>query len=494
VELVRGQLQALGPVTVAALGARLGVGATDLDAALAALEGEGFAMRGRFTPHHDSLSLRERVHGDGVNFPSSPPVLPEGQGSEPRRAAHAPSNIEWCERRLLARIHRYTIERLRAEIEPVSAANFLRFLFRWHGISAEPKPEGPQALAAIVEQLEGFEAAAGSWEADILPVRTHHYDPEWLDGLCLSGKIVWARLAPPKPAAGKDRMNAPVRATPIAFLARRTQPLWRQLAGNPEARRLSPRAQSVHDLLAAHGASFFDDIVLGTGLLKSQAEEALAELVAAGLVNADSFTGLRALLLPVDKQRKLRRRRAVGFGIEAAGRWTLLHKPSAATTEPTDVEAIARLLLRRYGVVFKRLLERETDLLPSWYELLQVLRRLEARGEIRGGRFVAGPSGEQYALPEAVASLRALRKEPADGRLVSLSAADPLNLVGILTPGARVPALASNRVLYRDGVPIAVQVGGEAQFLETLAAGDEWTARNALLRSPLAPGVRAYLH
>jgi len=459
VELVRGQLQGLGPVTVATLAVRLDVGAPELDATLAVLEGEGFAMRGRFTPE-----LEEQ---------------------------------EWCERRLLARIHRYTLSRLRAEIEPLPVADFMRFLFRWQGIVTEPKPEGPQALAAIIEQLEGFEAAAASWEADILPLRTHRYDPEWLNSLCLAGRTLWIRLTPPKPVAGKDKLSAPVRSTPITLLTRRTQGLWQQLAArfSADALRLSPRAHSALDFLRTHGASFFDDIIAGTGLLKSQAEEALAELVAAGLVHADSFAGLRALLMPAEQQRK-RRRRTGQFEIEEAGRWTPLKRGPgvAATNDMPAVEHVARLLLKRYGMVSKRLLERESACLPSWYDLLQVYRRLEARGEIRGGRFVTGLSGEQYALPEAVAGLRALRKEPADGRLVSLSASDPLNLVGILTPGARVPALASNRILYRDGVPIAVQVGGEAQFLETLAPGDEWAARNALLRSPLAPGVRSYLH
>lgn len=459
VELVRGQLQGLGPVTVSSLARRLGLEATEIEAALAALEGEGFAMRGRFTSGLD--------------------------------------NTEWCERRLLARIHRYTLERLRAEIEPVSAADFLRFLFRWHGVTADPKPEGPQALAAVIEQLEGFEAAAGSWEADILPARTHHYDSEWLDSLCLAGRVIWTRLTPPKPVPGRDKTSAPVRATPIALLTRRAHTAWRQLAETvDESRRLSTRAQGVLDFLSRHGASFFDDIVHGAGLLKSQAEEALGELVAAGLVHADSFAGLRALLMTAERQRRLRRRHTVHFGIEEAGRWTLLQRGATAPAANGAVAAehIARVLLKRYGVVCKRLLERETDRLPSWYELLTVFRRLEARGEIRGGRFVAGLSGEQYALPEAVAGLRALRKERPDGRLVSLSAADPLNLIGILTPGARVPALAGNRVLYRDGVPIAVQVGGAEQFLEPLAPGEEWTARNALLRSPLAPAVRAYLH
>jgi len=193
-----------------------------------------------------------------------------------------------------------------------------------------------------------------------------------------------------------------------------------------------------------------------------------------------------------------RGRRLHAYGIAEAGRCTLTPRPAlvgaAPPLDPETVEQIARLLLRRYGVVFKRVLEREAAFLPPWYELLSVYRRLEARGEIRGGRFVAGFAGEQYALPEAVSALRALRKEQAEGELVSVSAADPLNLVGILTPGARVPALAGNRVLYRDGVPIAVQIGGETQFLETLASGDEWAARNALLRQPLPPSLRHYLH
>jgi ATP-dependent Lhr-like helicase len=462
-ELIRGQLQGLGPVTAAQLAQQLGIATGAVDMALAALEGEGFALRGQFTP-----------------------------GS---------AAVEWCERRLLARIHRYTLSRLRAEIEPVSAADFLRFLVRWHGLGAEPLPEGPQALAAIVEQLEGFEASASAWEADILPARTHHYDPEWLDGLCLSGRVLWARLTPPKPAAGKDYSGGPVRTTPIALLTRRHNALWRKLMARKQtdAPRLSPRAQSVADYLRTHGASFFDDIVGGTGLLKTQAEEALGELVATGLIHADSYAGLRALLLPADRRagmRGMRRRRMAEFGIAEAGRWTLLQRePETGQRPDADImEHVARLLLKRYGVVFKRVLEREPGWLPPWYELLTVYRRLEARGEIRGGRFVGGFPGEQYALPEAVSALRALRRDQPDGALVSVSASDPLNLVGILTPGARVPALAGNRVLYRDGVPIAVHVAGESRFLTTLEAGAEWEARNALRRRPVPPALRVYLH
>ena len=392
---------------------------------------------------------------------------------------------------------------MRAEIEPVTAAGFLRFLLRWQGLDSDPKPEGPQALASVIEQLEGFEAAAAAWETDILPSRMQNYDPEWLDSLCLSGRVLWARLTPPRPAAGKDTVSAPVRGTPIALITRVRRSLWRQLAVTrpTDNLRLSARAQSVAAYLGEHGASFFDDILSGSGLMKSQAEEALAELVGAGLLHADSFAGLRALLVPGEKRRGARGprgRRLHTHGIAEAGRWTLTPRPHALVAPPAlpaeSVETIARLLLRRYGVVFKRLLEREADWLPPWYELLRVYRRLEARGEIRGGRFVAGFSGEQYALPEAVASLRALRRDKPDGRLLSISAADPLNLVGILTPGAKIPALAGNRVLYRDGLPIAAQLGGETRFLETLHANAELEARNALIRPAVARAVRAYLN
>ncbi len=462
-EFMRGQLQGLGPVTAARLAQRLGLDSARIDQALLALEGEGFALRGQFTPG-------------------------------------GATDTEWCERRLLARIHRYTLSRLRAEIEPVSAADFMRFLLRWHGLSSELRPEGPQALAAIVEQLEGFEAAAVAWEADILPARMHNYDPDWLDSLCLAGRVLWARLTPPKPVAGKDRVSGPVRTTPVALLLRKHQALWQPLAARraAEAPRLSPRAQSTSDYLREHGASFFEDIVNGTGLLRSQTEEALAELVAAGLAHADGFSGLRALLVPTSRRgwhQNLRRRRVAEFGIEEAGRWTLLRRAVPAAPPSGDtIEQVARLLLRRYGVVFKRVLEREADWLPPWYELLSVYRRLEARGEIRGGRFVAGFTGEQYATPDAVSALRALRREQETGALVSVSAADPLNLVGILTPGARVPALAGNRVLYRDGIPLAIQIAGESHFLAELPPELEWQARNALVRQPIPPTLRVYLH
>ena len=451
-ELLRGRLQGLGPVFAAELVQALALERTAVDTALLTLEAEGFAMRGTFTP--------------GV------------------------SETQWCERRLLARIHRYTVERLRAEIEPVSSAVFLRFLFDWQGLTTDPRPEGPQALAALLEQLEGFEVAAGAWESEILPVRMHDYDPDWLDSLCLAGRVLWARLTPPKPVEGRHA-GAPVRSTPIALIARKHRTLWRATNGAPagDVPKLSPHAAAIASHLQARGASFFDDLVAATGLLRTQVEDAIAELVGAGLVNSDGFTGLRALLVPSERRRAFgtsrRKRRLSTFGIEDAGRWTWLPASAPDAGEEERLQAIARTLLRRYGVVFRRLLEREASYLPPWWKLLRIYRRLEARGEIRGGRFVAGFAGEQYALPEAVGSLRAVRKKPADGELVSISAADPLNLVGILTPGQRVPALVGNRILYRDGVPIAVHVAGTSQFLESISPESEWAARTALLRRQL---------
>jgi ATP-dependent Lhr-like helicase len=247
----------------------------------------------------------------------------------------------------------------------------------------------------------------------------------------------------------------------------------------------------VLDGLRSYGASFFDELVEATGLLRQQVEEALAELVALGLVNSDSFGGLRALLVPSDRRKPFaggtRRRRTLTFGMEDAGRWALARRApleaAAQPVSPASIEHVARTLLRRYGVVFWRLLAREADWLPPWRDLLRVYRRLEARGEIRGGRFVAGFSGEQYALPEAIGALREVRRQPASGEWISLSGADPLNLAGILTPGPRLAALTGNRLLFRDGLPVAWLAGGDVQFLASLDAASQWTARKSLLRS-----------
>ncbi|MCX8005634.1 MAG: ATP-dependent DNA helicase, partial [Burkholderiaceae bacterium] len=450
------RLQTLGPVTASALAAALALAEPAVESALLALEAEGSAMRGRFTPDA--------------------------------------AGIEWCERRLLARIHRYTVNRLRAEIEPVAARDFLRFLFEWQRVAPGARVEGPDAVAGIVAQLEGFEAPAAAWETELLPARVNEYDPAWLDDLSRAGRVAWTRIAPL--AASGERAPAPVRTTPIVLAARRHLPLWSRLAVDGTAPPLTSRAQRALDFLSAQGASFFEEIVDGIGLLRTQVEEALAELVAHGLVHADSVAGLRALLVPSDRRRGFdgggrRLRRTALFGIEDAGRWAPVRRRAPQAEASGDdaqvVEHVARTLLRRYGVVFWKLVTREAAWLPPWRDLLRCYRRLEARGEIRGGRFVAGASGEQFALPEAVGLLRDVRRREACGTLVAVSGADPLNLVGILTPGPRLPALTGNRVLYRDGVPLALLAGGQIRFLEALAPQAQWTARNALLRRQVPP-------
>jgi len=495
IEIVRGRLEGLGPVTSAEITKSLASGSiaqSDIDIALAALQAEGFAMRGQFSP-----TARN-------------PTAPSPSAS----AASTTVGDEWCERRLLARIHRYTVKRLRAEIEPVEARDFLRFLFEWQRVTPEGRMEGPDAVGAVLGQLEGFEAPASAWETEILPSRISEYEPAWLDEQCLAGRFVWTRLAHRAastrrndvPRKGEnERGAAPVRSTPIALLARRNIKVWSSLSGPPDTASLSVKARMVADYIQTHGASFFDEISEGAGLLPSQAEEALAELVALGIVNSDSFGGLRALLVPSDRRRPAaggrRRRRVALYGMDTAGRWALIRRPrvesdaaaapaavtaavqlAARIQDDETIEHVARTLLRRWGVVFWRLLAREADWLPPWRDLLMCFRRLEARGEIRGGRFVAGFTGEQYAAPEAIGLLRDMRRKSNAQSYVSLSAADPLNLVGIVTPGARLPALSSNRVLYRDGVPIALLSGGEVRFMEQLEPKEQWEAQNLLLR------------
>ncbi len=463
-ELVRGRLEVIGPTTASDIADALGLPVGDVDFALAALEHEGFALRGRFSA--------------GVQA------------------------TEWCERRLLARIHRYTLDRLRKEIEPVAAADFLRFLFKWQRLAAGSRAEGPEGLAAVLDLLDGYELAAGAWESEVLPARLADYDPLWLDGLCLSGEIAWGRLTAIRNAevGMRNRKVGPVRSTPIALFRRDRGEIWR--AGLPEVDPttlpLSSTAKALLTAFESRGALFFGDLVNATGLLRTEVEKGLAELVAWGLVSSDSFAGLRALLVPSDRRRPLgggyrRRGRIAPFGVETAGRWARTHgRPPIA--EEQIAEAIAWQLLRRYGVVFRRLVQRETLLAP-WRDILRVYRRLEARGEIRGGRFVGGFSGEQYALPEAIGLLRSTRREQGADELIAVSGADPLNLVGILTPGETVPAITTNRILYRDGVPIVVKEGeGKSeQFLVDVPADERDILRGALLRRRPAPLVRTYL-
>jgi ATP-dependent helicase Lhr and Lhr-like helicase len=452
IEILRGRLEGIGPVTPTALAAPLGLEAAAVADALSALEVEGCVLRGRFI---------------------------QGANDE-----------QWCDRRLLARIHRYTIGRLRSEIEPVAARDFLRFLFEWQGVAEDARLRGPDSLPRALAALEGFEAPAGAWETEILPARIAGYEPSWLDAQCLAGRVAWARLTLPS-SAGVRSSRSPVRTSPVALLERRRVPHWMSLVGLVSEIHPSPRARAVIDCASAQGALFFDELADAARLLRSELEEALGELVALGLMNSDSFGGLRALLVPSERRRPLagvkRRGRVLDFGMESAGRWSPIRRrpPDAQDDDfrAEAVEQVARTLLRRYGVVFWRLLAREGGWLPPWRDLLRVYRRLEARGEIRGGRFVAGFAGEQYALPEAVGLLREVRRRPPDGQWVSLSGADPLNLIGVLTPGPRLAALTGNRVLYRDGLPIAALSGGKMEFLSALDGATRWEAEKRLVRS-----------
>jgi len=351
--------------------------------------------------------------------------------------------------------------------------------------------QGSDAVAAVLAQLEGFEAPAAAWESDILPTRISGYDPHWLDDHCRAGRFAWMRLEARKSDA--ERGAGPIRSTPITLLGRRNAKAWVPLTQAHDMELLSYKPRAVLDFIRERGASFFDDLVDGVGMLPVEVEETLAELVALGLVTSDSFGGLRALLVPSAQRGRhagRRGRRVKIFDMADAGRWAVVRQETAKSGQRPDEEAVehvVRTLLRRWGVIFWKLLAREAAWLPSWRDILMCCRRLEARGEIRGGRFVAGFAGEQYAALDAVEALRAARRRPlpAGGHFVSVSGADPLNLVGIVTPGARLASLTGNRVLYRDGLPVALYAAGEVSFLVDMDAKEQWQAQNGLLRRHL---------
>ena len=423
--LLRGHMECLGPLTPAELAQRTALGQGEVTAGLARLEGEGAVLRGRFRTGIDEE--------------------------------------EYCDRRLLARIHRYTLDRLRQEIEPVSAQDFLRFLLRWQHVAPGTRLEGKRGLLEAVAQLQGFELPAVAWERHVLPARVAEYRSSWLDELCLSGDVTWSRLSLRKSANG-DRPLAAIAssATPIA-LARRGDLPW-LMAGirNGDAPAVPSRgaARDVLDILRQQGALFYDDIAAGCGRLPTDVERGLWELVARGLITADGFQALRSLMGSGRRRSSRSRRRAGRFqrlsaGV-ATGRWALLPSPNGEAMAAEELaEAWAEQLLFRYGVIFRDVVQRESMSVP-WRDVLRALRRLEARGMVRGGRFVAGFYGEQYARPEAVEALRRVRRAEKREEQVLVNAVDPLNLVGILTPGPRTPAIHTNVVLYRDGLPAPV--------------------------------------
>jgi ATP-dependent Lhr-like helicase len=437
--MATGWMMHCGPVTAGALAYWLGLSAAEVEQALLRMEASGSVLRGNFT---------------GL-----------AQGNEP-------GTVEWCDRRLLARIHHLTVATLRKQVEPVTAAQYMRWLLRWQHVAPQSQLSGERGLLEAVRQLQGFEIPANAWERHILAARVNDYDPAALDQLCLTGAVGWGRLSP-HPATLEDsgegrRRVVPTSVAPITFFVRDDSDWMQPRLGGEEQtfdRVLSEAARSVLEFLRRRGASFFADIVRGTERLKAEIETALWELVAAGMVTADGFENLRSLINP-------RRRNATGTPKltrprHTGGRWSLLY-PGEGADRSKVVEATCWMLLRRYGVVFRETLARESNL-PKWRELLIAFRRLEDRGEVRGGRFVNGFLGEQFALPEAVESLRAMRNLPASGEVVTISAADPLNLVGFIVPGERVAAISGKYVSFRDG--IAVEDGERTDPTQAKPAG-----------------------
>ncbi len=436
--MVTGWMMHCGPVTAPAMAYWLGLSVAEVEQALLRMEASGSVLRGNFT---------------GL-----------AQGNEP-------GAVEWCDRRLLARIHHLTVATLRKQVEPVTAAQYMRWLLRWQHVAPQSQLSGERGLLEAVCQLQGFEIPANAWERHILAARVNDYDPAALDQLCLTGAVGWGRLSP-HPATLEDsgegrRRVVPTSVAPITFFVRDDSDWMQPRLGNDEQnfeRVLSEAARSVLEFLRRRGASFFADIVRGTERLKAEIETALWELVAAGIITADGFENLRSLINP-------RRRNATGTPKltrprHTGGRWSLLY-PGEGADRSKVVEATCWMLLRRYGVVFRETLARESNL-PKWRELLIAFRRLEDRGEVRGGRFVNGFLGEQFALPEAVESLRAMRNLPASGEIVTISAADPLNLVGFIVPGERVAAISGKYVSFRDGIAI------ESQELNPTQAKEAW--------------------
>jgi ATP-dependent helicase Lhr and Lhr-like helicase len=432
-ELLRGRVAIEGPTSAASLASLLAIETAAVDAALIELESQGVVLRGRFTPG-------------------------------------APG-IEWCDRRLLARVHRYTLNRLRAEIEPVTIADFTRFLFAWQHIDPSHQLEGQDGLRAVIGRLDGFELPAKAWERAVLPARMQRFDPSMLDLLCLTGEAGWTRLSRTKDTKDTDAKDAsgtnerPSRFLRSALFLIEHRDAWQALRfADPSGREsieqgLGADAQRVLAMLRERGASFLRDLAQVCALDEPALATAMATLVASGLVTSDSFAGVRAIARALQQDPVVFDRRR-----DLSGRWSAVPAIVELSRERA-VEMQARALLNRYGVMFRRLLTLETNA-ATWRELSTVYRRLEARGEIRGGRFVSAVSGEQFALPDAVERLREVRRSGRNGRLISISAADPLNLTGILTSGDRVRAITSSRIVYRDGVALAAM---EGDYLRPLA-------------------------
>jgi ATP-dependent Lhr-like helicase len=435
-QLLKSRLECSGPVTVEQLSHAFALPSTEIEQGLLALQAEGFAIQGTFENHQ----------------------------------------LQWCERGLLARIHRYTIQTLRKQIEPVSPQAFMRFLFAWQHVSE--KVEGADALVPLIEQLEGFALPAFAWEKEILPARMQMYLPQYLDQLCNTGRLTWRRLLERKPeTTRKAQRRSLLRNSAICLLPRAHQVYWPVVIDQTA---LTSQATKLMQVLQERGACFYDELQEATQLLDSQLEAALAELAVNGVITTDSFTGVRALIAPAQKSARRRYAQRINNQLlHNAGRWSLVMNRSTGNDEKRTAH-VARVLLKRYGVIFRALLERESNL-PSWRELHYELRRMEARGEIRGGRFINGFAGEQFALPEAITPLRNMREAKLD-HFVIINACDPLNLAGIITPGTKVPVRHTLHVMYRNGLPVARIDKGKLTLLTELSEQEVWEAQNRLLQ------------
>jgi ATP-dependent Lhr-like helicase len=455
VEILRGQIQCRGPHTAAELAVLLHLEESQAAAALESLEGSGIAMRGQF-----------RSQESGVR----------SQGA-----------VEWCERRLLARIHRLTLDGLRRRIEPVAAEVYWQYLLEHQHVAEKNRLQGDLGLREIVAQLEGFELPAGVWENKVLAARMQDYDPQWLDHLFLSGELVWGRLRPPK----RDEKDGPgmaamTRGMPMSLALREDLP-WLLPDERTDVSNFAGSAgQEILNALQQRGALFFQDLKGLTGLLPTQLEEALCELAALGLVSSDTFAAVRAIdsggKRPPASYRKYLKTK-VHRTTSPIGRWSLFPGGSgsagASPSRHDQIQRWCKLLLNRYGVLFRDLLARESAA-PPWWELVACLRRMELRGEVRGGRFIAGVGGEQFALETAVSRLRDLRDAPPSNDWSLISAADPLNLAGVITAGPRIPAVHKNALVIQRGRCVAAKIAGRIEFLAEIDSSQQFLIRKSL--------------
>ncbi len=457
VALVRGRIEHSGPTTATEIAAFLGLDESLVFAALEAIEGRGSVLRGNF------------FSGDAAG---------DSPGEKPPTG--------WCDRRLLARIHRLTLSGLRRQIQAVEPRAYLHFLIRHHHLVQENRWGGAVGVREAIAQLQGFELPAGAWEHRILSARVAEYDPEWLDYLFMSGEVVWGRLNPPRREEDERPSTAALtRVMPLSLMLREELASLLPHDATPVTVPLRSSAEAVLEALKARGALFFAELKAQAGILPTQLEEALRELSASGLVTSDTFAAVRKIVEDrrAGSRSRHRARRVVHTTTNPVGRWSLFPGPVHAESRQQYLETWARQLLRRWGVLFRDVLVRETSA-PSWQELVPILRTLELRGEIRGGRFVSGVAGEQYALPAAVDQLREARREleePAEQDWVVLSAADPINLFGVITSEPRIPATHRNALIVRSGRLVASRQAGTAEFYEPLDDTTQWTMRRAMV-------------